>query len=81
MGGKRKGHISVNQLHFLAACFYGSLLNFNIFQSCQVISVLFGLDRRGITLIYSLPAQQLKRGLWCTVAAFSDTTGMVTSAP
>lgn len=42
----KKRTISVNQLHFSAACFYGLLLNFNIFQSCQVVSVLFGLDRR-----------------------------------
>lgn len=45
-GGQRKGHIPVNHLHFLAACFYGPLLHFNIFQSCQVVSVLLGLDRR-----------------------------------
>lgn len=47
VGGQRKGQISVNQLHFLATCFYGHLLHFNIFQSCQVVSVLLGPDRRG----------------------------------
>lgn len=30
-----------------SSLFYGPLLHFNIFQSCQVVSVLFGLDIRG----------------------------------
>lgn len=48
--------------------------------------MLFGLDRRGRIVkdyldMYSLPAQQHNRGLWCTVLQVSDMTGIVASAP